>query len=81
MTLAQAQQILYHAAGSPIGLLLWASKPEAALQRLYQARAKLADPELVELQFRRVADFDGGNLVVTKNKVQVGGETAWPATR
>jgi hypothetical protein len=73
LTAAQAQQILYIALATPIGLLLSASKPEAAVQRLYAERKKLGDPELGGLQFRRCVEFDGGNLVVTKGEVKMMG--------
>lgn len=73
MTQAQAQQILYIASASSIGLLLSSPKPEAAVQRLYQTRAKLGDPVLVGLQFRRVSEFDGGNLVVIHQTVTLVG--------
>jgi hypothetical protein len=68
VTSAEAQQILYLALAEPIGLLLATSDSAKAKTRLYSERAKLKDPALAVLQFR-TSPIDGGNLVVTKEKV------------
>lgn len=75
-------QLLYQALAEPIGLGLWASDPQRAVQRLYQARAKLADPQLAVLQFRQVAWEDEGegeiNLVICKRRLQLSKQESEP---
>lgn len=63
-------QALYLALAEPVGLLLATSDTARARQRLYQARARLADPGLEVLQFR-ASPYPDGDLVITK--VRVGG--------
>jgi len=57
--------ILYQAAAEPIGLLLSTNDAARARQRLYQARARCADPALANLQFR-FSPWAENQLLITK---------------
>lgn len=64
--------LLYEALGEPIGLLCLATPDfERGRAKLYQTRAKLADPELEILQFRASPFPEEGNLIIVKETVQV----------
>lgn len=43
-------QMLYAAAATPHGVLVWASDVHKARQQMYLARAKLGDPDLSQLR-------------------------------
>lgn len=78
MTQAQDRQlalqtILYQALAEPVGLLLHSGDPARARQMLYQARAKLNDPDLAHMQIRLCevaprAEAEGGNLAIVKGE-------------
>lgn len=64
--------LLYEALAAPIGLLCSAEPDlETARQRLYSTRHKLGDPDLAALQFRASPFPDEGNLVITKQTIQL----------
>lgn len=65
----------YVALGEPHGLLLRASDPQRARQRLYAARARLGDPDLAELEVR-IVDLAEGNLVIIKEGLGNAGSSA-----
>jgi hypothetical protein len=63
----ELQAILYQALAEPVGLLLRATDPERARQRLYKARSELGDPALARLQIR-ISPLDEGELVLVKGE-------------
>ena len=67
-TQAELTALLYTALAEPIGLLLATSDTEHARQRLYQARAKAADPALAGLQFR-ASPLAGGDLLIVNSTI------------
>lgn len=70
----QLQLVLYQALASQIGLLLQVSDFDQARQALYRARAEAKDEDLNQLQFRASPGLQGGNLIIVKQKIQLGAE-------
>lgn len=58
---------MFQALAEPIGLLLLASDPHLARERLNQAKNGM--PELKEIQIRMVQLGDEGNIVLVKRKM------------
>ena len=63
----ELQSLMFQALAEPIGLLLLASDPQLARERLHQA--KIGQPELKEIQIRLVRIGDEGNVVLVKRKM------------
>ena len=64
--------VLYAALAEPVGLLLEVSDFDQARQALYRARAEAKDEDLNQLQFRASPGLSGGNLIIVKQKIQLG---------
>lgn len=69
--LDDATQLIWQAHASPFGLLIQTSNFQTMQQRLYKARARLADPSLNDLQFRP-SPFPDGNLIITRVRAEHG---------
>lgn len=67
----EAQEILYQALASPLGLVLQVSNFTTANQALYRARAAVGDPALAVLQFRRNPDNPNELWIVKGGKVEL----------
>lgn len=65
MNFEELGELLYRALGEPVGLLLRTSDRERLRQRLYQARARIADSELARVQIR-ISPFPDGDIVLCK---------------
>lgn len=74
----QLKLLWYQALAEPIGLLLEARDVNFAKQRLYQARAKLGDPDLAQVQIR-TSPVEGGNLLLIRETVSVPAISQQPA--
>lgn len=64
--------ILAQALAEPIGLLLQVSDFGRARQALYRARAEANEPALAMLQFRASPGLEGGNLIIVRQKIELG---------
>lgn len=68
-----AVEFWYLALAEPIGLLLEVNDPQRAKQALYQARARVQDPALAELQVRSWSPSEAHlpQLVICHQRLQV----------
>lgn len=69
MTPDEAQAILLEALAEPIGLLIRASDPKRASQRLYAARVKLG-AQAADLQIRTWPRSAEADLAVVRRRVE-----------
>ncbi len=72
-TIPELQALLYQAMAEPIGLLVEVSDFPRARAAFYRARVEAKDPALAALQFRVSPGLEGGNLIIVKQVVQLGG--------
>lgn len=69
----------YEAAASEYGIVVATSDVEAAKQKLYQARAKAADPELQGLQLRTSPILPDEEIWILKGPPADGSKSQPPA--
>jgi hypothetical protein len=53
--MTEEQKIWLSAKQQPIGLIVQVDNPPLAIQKLYQARKELSDPDLATFEIRRTA--------------------------